>query len=209
MTTESPTIFVVDDDRSFLTAVTRWLHVSGYTVQSFTSAAEFIEHYSPDMPGCVIADLRMPGLSGLDLQDTLIKADSPMPVIFLTGQGDIPASVRAMRHGAEDFLTKRASKEELLDAVKRALARDAKAREHRARLGGLRARFAALTAREREVLAHVISGQLNKQIAYDLGASERTIKAHRANLMAKLGLQSVAELVRLAEELGIAPARGG
>ena len=152
----------------------------------------------------------MPGLSGLDLQDTLLKADSPMPVIFASpARGDIPASVRAMRHGAEDFLTKRAPKEELLDAVKRALARDAQAREHRARLGGLRARFAALTAREREVLAHVISGQLNKQIAYDLGTSERTIKAHRANLMAKLGLQSVAELVRLAEELGVAPAGSG
>jgi len=203
------TIFVIDDDRSFLTAVTRWLHVSGYMVKSFTSAAEFIEHYSSDMPGCVIADLRMPGLSGLDLQDTLIKADSPMPVIFLTGHGDIPTSVRAMRHGAEDFLTKRAPKEELLDAVKRALVRDAQAREQRARLRELRARFDALTPREREVLAHVISGQLNKQIAYDLGTSERTIKAHRSSIMAKLGLQSVAELVRLAEELGIAPARGG
>jgi FixJ family two-component response regulator len=209
MTPESPTIFVIDDDRSFLTAVTRWLHVSGYMVKSFTSAAEFIEHYSSDMPGCVIADLRMPGLSGLDLQDTLIKADSPMPVIFLTGHGDIPTSVRAMRHGAEDFLTKRAPKEELLDAVKRALVRDAQARKQRERRRELRARFDALTPREREVLAHVISGQLNKQIAYDLGTGERTIKAHRGSIMTKLGLQSVAELVRLAEELGIAPARGG
>jgi len=209
MTAESPTIFVIDDDRSFLTAVTRWLHATGYRVKSFTSAAEFIEHYSSDMPGCVIADLRMPGLSGLDLQDTLIKADRPMPVIFLTGHGDIPTSVRAMRHGAEDFLTKRAPKEELLDAVKRALVRDVQAREQRVRLRELRARFEALTPREREVMAHMISGQLNKQIAYDLGASERTIKAHRANLMDKLGLQSVAELVRLTEELGIAPSRGG
>ena len=203
--TATTTIFVVDDDPSFLTAVTRWLRACGYAVQSFTSAAKFLEQYSSDMPGCLIADLRMAGLSGLDLQDALIKADSPIPVIFLTGHGDIPTSVRAMRHGAVDFLTKRAPKEELLDAVKRALARDAQAREQRARLRGLRARFDTLTSREREVLAHVISGQLNKQIAYDLEISERTVKAHRSTLIDKLGLASVAELVRFAEELDILP----
>ena len=204
--TEATTIFVVDDDRSFLTAVTRWLRASGYPVQSFTSAAKFLEQYSSDVPGCLIADLQMAGLSGLDLQDTLIKADSPMPVIFLTGHGDIPTSVRAMRHGAVDFLTKRAPKEELLDAVKRALSRDVQTREQRARLGGLRARFDTLTPREREVLAHVISGQLNKQIAHDLEISERTVKAHRGSIIDKLGLASVAELVRFAKELDIAPA---
>jgi FixJ family two-component response regulator len=197
------TIFVIDDDRSFLTAVTRWLHVSGYMVKSFTSAAEFIEHYSSDMPGCVIADLRMPGLSGLDLQDTLIKADSPMPVIFLTGHGDIPTTVRAMRHGAEDFLTKRAPKEELLDAVRRALARDAQTRKHRARLRELRAHFDVLTPRECEVLAHVLQGQLNKQIAYDLAINERTVKLHRTSFMSKLQVQSVAELTRLVQDAGL------
>jgi FixJ family two-component response regulator len=204
-----PTIFVVDDDESFLTATSRFLRAARFDVKTFPSAAEFLEHLTPDAHGCVVADLKMPGLSGLDLQDALIKADSPMPVIFLTGHGDIPTSVRAMRQGAEDFLTKRAPKEELLDAVKRALARDAQAREQRARLRDLRARFDLLTPREREVLAHVISGQLSKQIAYDLGTTERTIKAHRGNIMAKLGLQSVAELVRLAEALDIAPAGSG
>jgi FixJ family two-component response regulator len=200
MTSQALTIFVVDDDRSFLTAVTRWLRASGYSVQSFTSASEFLEHYSSDTPGCLIADLRMAGLSGLDLQDALIEADSPMPVIFLTGHGDIPTSVRAMRHGAEDFLTKRAPKEELLDAVKRALARDAQAREYRARLRGLRARFDAVTPREREVLAHVLQGKLNKQIAYDLGINERTVKLHRTSFMSKLQVQSVTELTRLVQE---------
>jgi FixJ family two-component response regulator len=203
VTPQPATIFIVDDDRSFLTAVTRLFRASGYAVQSFTSASEFLEHYSSDMPGCLIADLRMAGLSGLDLQDALIEADRPMPVIFLTGHGDIPTSVRAMRHGAEDFLTKRASKEELLDAVKRALARDAQAREHRARLRGLRARFDAMTPREREVLAHVLQGKLNKQIAYDLGINERTVKLHRTSFMSKLRVQSVAELTRLVQEAGL------
>jgi FixJ family two-component response regulator len=207
--TDAPTIFVVDDDLSFLTAVSRLLRVAGFDVKTFPSATEFLGDLTPDAQGCVIADLKMPGVSGLDLQNALSRGDSPMPVIFLTGHGDIPSSVHAMRHGAEDFLTKRAPKEELLGAVKRALARDAREREQRVRLRGLRARFDTLTPREREVLAHVISGQLNKQIAYDLGTRERTIKAHRSSIMAKLGLQSIPELVRLAEELGISPAGSG
>jgi FixJ family two-component response regulator len=195
-----PTIFVVDDDQSFLAAVSRLLRAAGFDVKSFPSATDFLRDLTPDAQGCVIADLKMPGVSGLDLQDALIKTESPIPVIFLTGHGDIPTSVRAMRHGAEDFLTKRASKEELLDAVKRALARDAQAREHRARLRGLRARFDAVTPREREVLAHVLQGKLNKQIAYDLGINERTVKLHRTSLMSKLRVQSVAELTRLVQE---------
>jgi FixJ family two-component response regulator len=205
----APTVYVVDDDGSFLAAVSRLLRASGFDVKTFPSATKFLGYLTPETQGCVIADLKMPGVSGLDLQDALIKADSPMPVIFLTGHGDIPTSVRAMRRGAEDFLTKRAPKEELLEAVRRALARDAQARDERERLRELRARFDALTAREREVLAHVISGQLNKQIAYDLGTSERTIKAHRGNIMDKLRLDSVAELVRFAEKLGISPAGTG
>jgi FixJ family two-component response regulator len=203
------TVYVVDDDASFLTAVARLLRAAGFDVKTFSSATKFLGDITPDSQGCVIADLKMPGVSGLDLQAALIKAECPMPVIFLTGHGDISTSVHAMKHGAEDFLTKRAPKEELLEAVKRAIARDAQVRDERARLRALRARFDALTPREREVLAHVISGQLNKQIAFDLGTSERTIKAHRGNIMEKLRLDSVADLVRFAEKLGISPAGTG
>jgi FixJ family two-component response regulator len=197
---EKNTVFVVDDNPSFLTAVSRLLRAAGFDVKTFSSATKFLSEVAPDAQGCVIADLKMPGVSGLDLQNTLSKGDNPMPVIFLTGHGDIPTSVCAMRRGAEDFLTKRGSKEELLDAVKRALARDAKAREERARLCELRARFDALTQREREVLAHVLHGKLNKQTAFDLGITDRTVKVHRASLMSKLGVQSVAELTRLVQE---------
>jgi FixJ family two-component response regulator len=151
----------------------------------------------------MIVDLKMPGLGGLELQEALGKAGNPLPLVFLTGHGDIPASVHAMRQGAEDFLTKPVKKKALFDAVERALARDARERAQRARQRELRARFDALTPREREVLTHVLSGQLNKQVAGDLGTSGRTIKAHRANIMAKLGVQSVAELARLAQEAGV------
>ena len=146
----------------------------------------------------------MPGPSGLDLQSALARSENPLPIVFLTGKGDIPTSVQAMRAGAEDFLTKPVRKEVLFAAIERALARDAQEREQRARRRELRARFDTLTPREREVLAHVLSGQLNKQIAGDLDASERTIKVHRANLMAKLQVQSVAELAHLAHEAGLA-----
>jgi FixJ family two-component response regulator len=197
------TVHLVDDDASFLTAVGRLLRAGGYEVRTFTSADQFLQKPPADAPGCAIVDLQMPGLSGLELQDALAKVENPLPLVFLTGHGDIPTSVRAMRCGAEDFLTKPVKKQALFDAVERALARDARAREQRARQRELRARLNTLTPREREVLAHVLSGQLNKQIAGDLGASERTIKAHRANIMAKLEVQSVAELVRLAQEAGV------
>jgi FixJ family two-component response regulator len=139
----------------------------------------------------------MPGLSGLDLQEALATAGHPLPVVFLSGQGDIPTTVQAMRRGAEDFLMKRAPKEKLIEALKRALSRDASERVERARLAALHARFAALTPREREVLGHVVEGRLNKQIAYDLGIHERTVKLHRSAVMTKLGVQSVAELTKL------------
>jgi FixJ family two-component response regulator len=199
----APTVFVVDDDASFLTAVTRMLRASGFVVKAFASAAEFLARPELDVPGCVLADLQMPGLSGLDLQAALARTNNPMPVLFLTGHGDIPTSVRAMRQGAEDFLTKRAPKEELLDAVKRALARDAAERAERMRVQGLRARFDVLTEREREVLQHVLRGQLNKQIAADLGIHERTVKLHRTAITTKLGVPSVAELTRLTQEAGL------
>jgi FixJ family two-component response regulator len=157
---------------------------------------------SPETHGCVIADLRMPGVSGLDLQDALGKSRRTLPVLFLTGQGHIASSVRTMRHGAEDFLEKRASQSELLDAVNRALARDAREHAERARLQALRATFDALSPREREVLAHILSGQSNKQIAAELGIHERTLKLHRTAITTKLGVYSVAELTRLAQEAG-------
>ena len=199
----TPIVYIVDDDASFLTAVTRLLRAGGYEVRAFDSAARFLQNPLPtDSPGCAIVDLQMPGLSGLELQDALTKMDNALPLIFLTGHGDIPTSVHAMRQGAEDFLTKPVKRQALFDAVQRALARDATQRARRARQRELRTRFDALTPREREVLAHVLSGQLNKQIAGDLGTSERTIKAHRANIMAKMEVQSVAELARLAQEAG-------
>ena len=200
----NPTIIrVVDDDASFRNAISRLVRAGGYAVQTFASAREFLQSARADVPGCVLLDLRMPGPSGLDLQRTLAQSENPLPLVFRTGHGDIPTSVRAVRAGADDFLTKPVQKEVLFPAIERALARDAQEREMRARRRELRARFDALTPREREVLAHVLRGQLNKQIAGDLGASERTIKAHRANLMAKLQVQSVAELAHLAHEAGI------
>ena len=198
-----PAIFVVDDDVSFLKAVTRLLRAGGYDVKNFTSADEFLKNPPPDGPGCVIVDLQMPGKNGLDLQDSLGMTGNPLPVIFLTGQGDIPTSVQAMRQGAEDFLTKPVKREKLFAAVQRALDRNAREREARTKRRELRALYETLTPREREVFAHLITGQLNKQIAADLNTTERTIKAHRANLMAKLRMPSVAELVRLAQALGI------
>jgi len=192
-----PTVFVVDDDPSFRRAVSRLLRAAGHQVRVFSSGSEFVESLPAPGPGCVVADLQMPGLSGLDLQAALAGSDNPLPVLFLTGHGDIPTSVHAMRLGAEDFLTKRASREALLDAVTRALARDARERAERTRVQEARARFDALTGRERGVLEHVLRGQLNKQIAADLGIHERTVKLHRTAITTKVGVQSVAELTQL------------
>jgi len=199
------TVYVVDDDPSFLTAVTRLLRAGGYQVFTCSCATDFLQRSRTDEPACAIVDLQMPGLTGLELQDALTKIENELPLIFLTGHGDIPTSVQAMRRGAEDFLTKPVKKELLFDAVDRALARDAAEREQRAHQRELRTRFADLTPREREVLAHLLSGKLNKQIASDLGTTERTIKAHRANLLAKVAVHSMAELSRLAAQAGISP----
>jgi FixJ family two-component response regulator len=203
----TPIIHVVDDDPSFRTAVTRLLRAANYQVRGYASASEFLNSDPCAEPGCILLDLRMPGASGLDLQQSLARMEERLPIIFLTGHGDIPASVRAMKAGAVDFLTKPIRREALLHAVENALGVDAKGRAARAVLRELQDRYENLTPREREVLAHVVSGKLNKQIAFDLGAAERTIKAHRASIMDKLGVQSVAELVRLAQELGIQPMR--
>lgn len=201
------TVYVVDDDTSFLTAVTRLLRAGGYRVVTCSSATDFLQHSRADEPACAIVDLQMPGLNGLELQGALTKMEDALPLIFLTGHGDIPTSVQAMRRGAEDFLTKPVKRELLFDAVERALARDAAERGQRARQRELKNRFAGLTPREQEVLAHLLSGKLNKQIASDLGTTERTIKAHRANLLAKVAVESMAELSRLAEQAGISAAR--
>jgi two-component system, LuxR family, response regulator FixJ len=200
--TPVPIVRIVDDDASFLTAVARMLRASGFEVKAFASAEDFLARPELDVPGCVLVDLQMPGLSGLDLQEALAKEGHTLPVIFLSGQGDIPTTVHAMRRGAEDFLTKRAPKEDLLDAVNRAIDRDARERTERARLEALRARFTALTPREREVLQHVVLGKLNKQIAYDLGIHERTVKLHRTSIKSKLNAYSSAELTKLWMEFG-------
>lgn len=203
MRTPDATVFIVDDDASYLKSVSRLLRASGYTIEAFHSASEFLQQLRPEISGCVIADLRMPGVGGLELQSALRNATNPLPVIFLSGQGDIPTTVQAMRGGAEDFLTKDAPKTQLLAAIERALERDARERSHRARLRQLRTRFAALSTREREILTHVLRGQLNKQIAADLQINERTVKLHRTSIMRKLGVQSVAELTRLARDAGV------
>jgi two-component system response regulator FixJ len=197
-----PIVRIVDDDASFLTAVARMLRASGFVVKTFDSAAEFLVRPELDVPGCVLVDLQMPGLSGLDLQEALAKEGRRLPVIFLTGHGDIPTTVQAMRRGAEYFLTKRAPKEDLLDAVKRAIDRDIRERAKRARLEALRKRFTTLTPREHEVLQHVVQGKLNKQIAYDLGIHERTVKLHRTAIKTKLNVDSTAELTKLWLEFG-------
>jgi FixJ family two-component response regulator len=203
MTPSTATIFIVDDDVSFLTATARFLRASGFVAKSFGSAAEFLASPELDVPGCVLVDLQMPGVGGLGLQEALSKAGHRMPVIFLSGHGDIPTTVQAMRRGAEDFLTKRVPKEELIETVKRALDRDAHDRAKRTLVQGLRARFERLTERECEVLQHVLRGQLNKQIAGDLGIDERSVKRHRTRIMAKLQVRSVAELTHLVHDAGL------
>ena len=203
MTEAVPIVHVVDDDASFLTAISRLLRANGFSVKTYSSAHKFLAHRDADVPGCVLADLQMPEMDGLDLQSALAQTLNPLPILFLTGHGDIPSSVQAMRGGAEDFLEKRAPKEKLLDAVRRALARDSREREARARQRQLRARFDSLSERELEVLSHVVQGRLNKQIAGDLGIHERTVKLHRTAITTKLKVQSVAELTKLTEEAGI------
>jgi FixJ family two-component response regulator len=202
-----PTIYVVDNDASFLTAVGRLLRAAQYQVRAFTSAEELLAGLPAGTPGCILVDLQMPGLSGLDLQAALAKAGHTLPVIFLTGHGSIPTSVQAIRRGAEDFLTKRAPKEQLLEAINRALARDVRERAEQARREALRAPLAELSPRELEVLKLVVRGRLNKQIADDLGIHERTVKFHRTAITTKLGVHSVPELTRLWLEAGLSDGR--
>lgn len=203
MNAAEPVIHIVDDDASFLRASSRLLRASGFAVKTFASAADFFSQRDQDAVGCLVADLQMPGMDGLDLQAALARTRNPLPILFLTGHGDIPSSVRAMRGGAEDFLVKSAPKALLLDAIRRAVARDARERKTRVQRREANERIRALTEREREVFGHVIRGRLNKQIADDLGITERTVKCHRQSITTKLGVPSVAELTRLALQAGV------
>jgi RNA polymerase sigma factor (sigma-70 family) len=200
MTARRTTVFVIDDDRSFLTSITRLLRGAGFTVQPYSSAVTFLKERDAEAPGCVVTDLEMPEINGLELQETLANSGRPLPVLFLTGHGDIPASVAAMRRGAEDFLTKRTPKEALLAAVKRALERNEREDRQRARQHELESRLERLTPRDQEVLTHVLRGRLNKQIAADLGIDERSVKRHRTSVMTKLQVTSVAGLLHLIHE---------
>lgn len=197
MSEDATTVFVVDDDPSALRAVSRLLRLSGFRVAEFGSAAAFLAQLHPGVAGCVVTDLKMPGLDGLGLQQTLRQTGNALPVIFLSGHGDIPTSVLAMRHGAEDFLVKTAPKEMLIDAIRRALVQDERQRADRVRRDSVRQLLDTLSPREREVLDQVLQGKPNKQIAADLAIHERTVKLHRTSLTRKLGVHSVAELARL------------
>lgn len=203
MTPPNPTIHVVDDDASFRKSLVRLLRAVGYEVRDYASAAEFLLAHTESAPGCVVLDIRLPGLSGLDLQDGLSEFDNALPIIFLTGHGDIPTSVRAMKAGAVDFLTKPVQRDSLISAVGAAIANDAAKRATRENVALLRDRFKSLTDRELAVFSLVVAGKLNKNIASELGISERTVKAHRANLMAKLHVTSLAGLVASAVQLNI------
>jgi FixJ family two-component response regulator len=197
------TVFIVDDDAGVLKALSRLLRAKGYDVRSYTSPQEFLAHHDATVPGCAVLDVAMPGLDGLELQQALTSGGSDRPVIFITGKGDIPTSVRAMKAGAVDFLTKPVSDQDLLGAITRAEEQDTKAREVYAEFALIEAKMTTLTPREREVLTHVVAGRLNKQIACDLGTVEKTIKVHRSRMMKKLGVRTVADLVRMAEKAGI------
>jgi FixJ family two-component response regulator len=198
------TVFLVDDDKSVLKALSRLLRAKGYDTQPFASAQEFLDRDDLEVPSCAVFDVSMPGLDGLALQKALTDQGSQRPVIFLTGAGDISTGVRAMKAGAVDFLTKPIKESDLLSAIARAEEVDYVNRQARAERDVINARLATLTPREREVLSHVVAGRLNKQIAADLGTVEKTIKVHRGRMMAKLGVRTVVDLVRLAGKVGIA-----
>jgi FixJ family two-component response regulator len=201
------TVFLVDDDSSVLNGLSRLLRARGFDARPFASAREFLDHDDPEVPGCAVFDVSMPGLGGLALQRVLADRGSQRPIIFLTGTGDIPATVHAMKAGAIDFLTKPVSEGDLLNAIAHARDIDCRNRRAIAELSEINARIATLTPREREVFAHVAAGRLNKQIAADLGTVEKTIKVHRGRMMKKLGVRTVADLVRLAEKAAIAAAK--
>jgi FixJ family two-component response regulator len=203
MTDPDRVVFIVDDDASLRESLKDLIGSVGLCVEAFASAQEFLRSKRPDVPGCLVLDVRLKGVSGLDLQKRMAEADMEIPIIFITGHGDIPMTVQAMKAGAVEFLTKPFRDQDLLDAIQQALERDRKAREQRAKFVELHSRFDSLTPREREVMTLVVAGLLNKQIAGDLGTSEASVKVHRQHVMEKLGAGSLAELVRMADKLGI------
>jgi FixJ family two-component response regulator len=200
-------VFVVDDDASVRAALESLFRSVGLAVRSFGSAQEFLSEPVADIPACLVLDVRLPGMSGLDLQRELAERDPALPIIVITGHGDIPMTVRAMRAGAVEFLPKPFRDQDLLDAVQQALDRARVLRRDQAAMVDLRGRYSSLTPREREVMGLVVEGLLNKQIAYELGISEVTVKIHRGQVMQKMRADSVAELVRMAERVGVQPAR--
>ena len=202
---DRPIVFVIDDDDSVRRSLERLLRSVDLDVRTFSSAREFFELPLVDRPACVVLDLRLPGPSGLELQESLIRAGRDIPIIFISGHADVPSSVRAIKAGAVDFLQKPFSDQALLDIIYRALRDDREARKERAELAAIRQRFDTLTPRERDVLGLVVQGRLNKQIASDLGISEKTVKFHRGRVMEKTQAGSVAELVRQADRLGVRP----
>jgi FixJ family two-component response regulator len=204
---EQPIVFVIDDDESMRRALTNLFQSVGLRVEVFGSAPELLQSTLPDVASCLVLDIRLPGLSGLDFQLELTKANIHIPIVFMTGHGDIPMSVGAMKAGAVDFLSKPFRQQEMLDAVNVAIERDRKRRKDEKLLSDLRARFETLTARERDVLALVVSGLMNKQIAAEMGIAEITVKIHRGHIMKKMATRSLADLVRITEALGIRRAK--
>ncbi len=199
----SPTVYLLDDEPEMVKALTRLLRAKHFDVRGFTSVAAFLKGYNPEERACLVLDVAMPELDGLELQRRLSQQEIPLPIIFLTGHGDIPMSVRAIKAGATDFLTKPVDSAALVAAVRAALQVAETRHQTHAETEVLKARLASLTPREREVMEHVVAGQLNKQIAADLGTGEQNIKLHRAHIMEKMGVESLADLVRAAERLGV------
>ena len=204
MTGEKPVVYVVDDDPSVGKALERLMRSAGHDVRTFTSALEFLDGRELETPACLVLDINMPGLNGLELQEYLADQEISLPIVFITGYGTVPESVKAMKAGAVDFLQKPFSDEDLLDAISRAIETDRRAKQDQEQLKELRERLETLTPREYEVFRLVVTGMLNKQIAFQLGTAEKTVKVHRARVMAKMGAQSVADLVRFADKLGLA-----
>jgi FixJ family two-component response regulator len=202
---ERAVVFVIDDDASMRSALENLVSSVGLDARSFASAQEFLSAPRSDLPACLVLDVRLPGISGLALQEELTRSGIPLPIVFITGHGDVPMTVRAMKAGAVEFLTKPFDEQALLDAIHAAIERDRKRRSNAAAAAGLRARYDTLTERERQVMRLVAAGRANKQVAAELGVSVVTVKVHRAQVMHKLGAQSIADLVRIADQIGAAP----